>query len=45
MKKTYQTPTITVVEIANHMTLLSGSVTSSGIGYIGIDEEGNLDPE
>ncbi len=45
MKNRYQKPTIKVVEMAHRKRLLSGSVRSTGIGYRGIDEEGELDPE
>ncbi len=45
MKKTYITPEMEKLDIEN-MTLLAGSVTGdNGIGYGGVDEEGEYDPE
>ena len=38
MKRTYKTPTIVVVEIANKERLLTVSGGSKGIGYGGIDD-------
>ena len=43
-KKEYMTPTMDVVETEG-LTLLAGSgVSSDGIGYGGVDENGDLDP-
>lgn len=43
-KKEYMTPSIEVVEIKNMQLLAGSGVTSDGIDYGGIDEEGILDP-
>jgi len=45
MKKIYSIPETSVVQTQHEMPI-AGSVTSNnGIGYGGVDDEGELDPE
>ncbi len=46
MKKTYMMPAISVERAEQEVELMSGSVASNnGIGYGGVDTEGDMDPD
>ena len=44
MKKTYFSPETTVVSMAMAQMVCQSGVTSKGIGYGGVDEDGTKDP-
>ena len=43
--KEYITPSMEVVEIKNMQLLAGSGVTSTGIDYGGVDENGTIDPQ
>ena len=46
MKKIYITPIVEEINMQNEESLMTGSITNDlGIGYGGLDTEGNNEPE